>query len=89
MDFSRMPYAHLLRFQCKWCDQAIIVPVRSEAASLEKVDGYSYHVECQCGWAANLLGVEADRHWVTPWHDQQNIVKHLKGAGNARLSNLS
>ena len=81
------PYAHLLQFRCRRCEQPIVISVRSEAANLEKVDGDSYRLECQCGWSEKLLGVEAARHWVTPWHDEQKLIDHLQGARYERLSN--
>ena len=80
MDTQRMPYVHLLLFLCRRCEEPLVISVVSEAANLEKVDCDSYHVKCQCGWSNNLLGVEAARHWVTPKHDQQNIINHLLGA---------
>jgi hypothetical protein len=83
-----MPYVHLLLFLCRRCKQPIVMSVVSEAAKLEKVDGDSYHIKCQCGWFNNLLGVEASRHWVTPRHDQQAIINHLLGAApNERALN--
>ena len=86
MDTKQMPYVHLLQFLCRRCERPIVISVASEAANLEKIDADSHHVECQCGWLANLLGVEAARHWVTPSHDQQKIMNHLQGAHNERLS---
>ena len=87
MDTIQMPYVHLLQFLCRRCERPIVISVASEAANLEKVDGDSHHVECQCGWFENLLGVEAVKHWVTPSHDQRHITIHLQGARDERLSN--
>ena len=88
MEASQMPYVHLLQFLCRRCGQPLVIPVRSEAANLEKVDADSHSVKCQCGWLGSLLGVEAVRHWVTPWHHQQNVVDYLQGTVfNEKLSN--
>ena len=84
-----MPYAHLLQFRCRRCEQPIVISVESEAANLEKVDGDSYRLECQCGWSETLVGVEAARHLVTPWHDEQQIIDHLQGARYERQSDPS
>jgi len=82
-----MPYAHLLQFRCRRCEQPIAIVVRSEAANLERVEGDSYRLECQCGWSEDLLGVEAARHWVvTPWQDEQIIIEHLQDDRDERLS---
>ena len=84
-----MPYAHLLQFRCRRCEQPIVLSVRSEAANLETVDGDSFRLECQCGWSETLLGVEAARHLVTLWHDEQQITDYLEGAGYERQSDPS
>jgi hypothetical protein len=89
MNFSRMPYVHLLLFRCRRCEQRMVITVQNEGANLEEVDGGSYHVKCQRGWFENLLGVEAVKHWVTPSHDQRHITNHLQGARDERLSNPS
>jgi len=67
MNEKDLPYVHVLVFQCKHCNGPLLVPVVTEASNLEKVDGDTFDVECQCGWWKRLLGVEAARHWVAPW----------------------
>jgi hypothetical protein len=79
MDFSRMPYVHLLAFRCRRCEQQVVITVPNQAANLEEVDGASHYVKCPCGWIENRLGVEAAKHWVTPSHDQRHITIHLQG----------
>ena len=86
MDFSQMPYVHLLLFRCGRCGQQLVITVPNGAANLEEVDGDSYRVECQCGWFEHLLGVEAAKHWVTPSHDQQHIIIYFAGDPDERLS---
>ena len=67
MHGKDLPYVHVLVFRCKHCHRPLLVPVMSEANNLEKVDGDTFEVGCQCGWWKELLGVEAARHWVAPW----------------------
>ena len=85
MDTKQMPDVHLLQFLCQRCGQPAVISVECDAANLEKVDADSYDVRCECGWSDNLLGAEAVRHWVTPRHDQRNIIDHLQGIRDEEL----
>ncbi len=74
-----MAYVHLLLFRCKDCQYSLALPVLADEANLERTDADSY-VRCICGGLQNFLGVQALRHWVTPWHDQQNLTHHFDGS---------
>ncbi len=74
MDTEQMPYVHLLLFRCKQCGEVLAISVASEARNLEKIDGDSHDFRCLCGWTENLLGVEALRHWVTPWENNEQTA---------------
>ena len=87
MDGKNLAYVHLLLFRCKRCKEPFAIPVTSTASNLEKIDGDTYSVECNCGWLQNLLGVEAVRHWVTPWEFAQS-VEHLSAAVTQLLTTL-
>src|ERR1700692_607962 len=81
-------YSHLLLFRCKRCHEPVAISVMSEEGNLERIDGDTFDVECNCGWFRNSsLGVEAVRHWVTPWEFAQS-VEHLSAAGDASVDNI-
>lgn len=80
-------YTHLLLFRCKRCKEPVAISVVSEEANLERIDGETLDVECNCGWFRNSLGVEAVRHWVTPWEFEQT-VEHLSAASNRTVDNV-
>ena len=75
MDTEKMLYVHLLLFRCKQCGEVLAISVASEARNLEKIDGDSHDFRCLCGWTENLLGVEALRHWVTPWENNEQTAR--------------
>jgi hypothetical protein len=60
-------FAHSLLFQCEACNGPIAISVTSSDRGLEAVDGAPLRVACGCGWAENLMGVSARRHWVVRW----------------------
>jgi hypothetical protein len=59
----------------------------TEEANLERIDGETFDVECNCGWFRNALGVEAVRHWVTPWEFEQR-VEHFSAASERSVDNV-
>ena len=73
MDANRCPYLHVLLFRCEQCNGPLPVPVMSEAANLEKIDGDIFGVECRCGWLQNMFGAEAAMHWVALWDDARQL----------------
>jgi hypothetical protein len=87
MDGNNVGYVHLLLFRCKRCKEPFAIPVTSPASNLEKIDGDTYSVECNCGWLQNLLGVEAVRHWVTPWEFPQS-ADHLSACSDQIVDNI-
>jgi hypothetical protein len=72
MAMDNSAYVHVLLFRCKRCNAPLVVPVLSEGANLEKIDGNTYEVHCSCGWSKKLLGIEAARHWVSPWEQTKD-----------------
>jgi hypothetical protein len=90
MDREQMPCLHLLLFLCKRCGEALAICVASERRTVEKIDGDSHHVRCFCGWADNLLGVEALRHCVLDSVGTENRPQSIpREVPNERLSNPS
>jgi hypothetical protein len=65
-------YTHLLLFECAQCSTAIPVAFPSESRNVEEADGRAFTVRCSCGWAGNLLGALARRHWVETWEPKGN-----------------
>jgi hypothetical protein len=80
-------YTHLLLFRCKRCTEPLAISVMTEEANLERVDGETFDVECNCGWFGNLLGVEAVRHWVTQWEFAQSVM-HLGAVSDRSVENI-
>ena len=57
-------FAHLLLFECPECSAPILKVTRHSERTLELVDAASITVQCCCGWAGDLLGIQAKLHWV-------------------------
>lgn len=66
-------YVHVLLFRCKRCKEPLVKSVPSEERNLERIDGDTFDVACNCGWFGNSVGVEAVRHWVSPWEFLQGL----------------
>jgi hypothetical protein len=80
-------YIHLLLFRCTRCNEPLSISVTSEEANLERIDGETFNVECNCGWFRNSLGVEAVSHLVAPWEFTQS-VEHLSAASNRSVDKI-
>jgi len=88
MDENKLAYVHLLLFRCKRCQEPVAISVMSEARNLERIYGETFDIECNCGWFRNSsLGVEAVRHWVTPW-DSAPSAEHLSAPGESTIENI-
>jgi hypothetical protein len=88
MDGKNLAYVHLLLFRCKRCKEPLVISVMSEEGNLERIDGETFDVECNCGWFVNSsLGVEAVRHWVAPCEFAQS-VEHSSSASNPSVENI-
>ena len=57
-------YAHFFLFKCLTCQGYLATVCSSSQGNLEPTDGHSFNLQCRCGWAGNLLGAAALRHWV-------------------------
>ncbi len=73
-------FAHSLLFQCEACERPIATSLTSAERALEKVDGASFKLSCECGWSNTLIGVNARRHWVITWpagglHDESEPLE--------------
>jgi hypothetical protein len=69
MDGKHSTFVHSLLFRCEECKQPLAMCVISTERNGEDVDGNSFDLLCECGWSRDLLGMQAIRHWVTPWLD--------------------
>jgi hypothetical protein len=67
MNGKPTTFVHALLFRCQKCTQPLSLGILSTERSSEKIDGDSFDLLCQCGWSKSLLGMQATRHWVTPW----------------------
>jgi hypothetical protein len=57
-----MNYVHLLLFECLQCGEPVIVTVKSEEETNDKIIWEALDGRCKCGWLKRLLGKEARRH---------------------------
>ena len=67
-------YAHVLLFSCPVCEKPLTAACVSTRSNLEIAQGEWFHPHCACGWAGDLAGVAAVKHWVEPWHASGTIV---------------
>lgn len=72
MDGEHIEYVHSRLFQCIQCKEPLVICVMTAERNLENIDGNPFEVRCKCGWMKRLLGMEAVRHWVTPWEALTN-----------------
>ena len=61
------PFVHILLFECHECGCPVAATLMSDRKSLEDIDARAMRVMCRCGWADELAGTEARRHWVDDW----------------------
>jgi hypothetical protein len=57
-------FVHTLWFQCRRCGSAISTAITSYHSNVEAVDGRKLPLRCECGWAANVFGYMAARHFT-------------------------
>jgi len=58
------PFVHVLLFECPVCNRPVCRAIATSERNLEKTDGRSFSIRCECGWAGNQMGLTARRHWV-------------------------
>jgi hypothetical protein len=66
-------YAHVLLFACPKCERAMVATCTSDSKSLEIAEANWYIIACVCGWAGELPGTTAVKHWVEPWHGKRLV----------------
>ena len=57
-------YAHFFLFMCQMCGGYLALVCSSSQINLEPADNHIFDVHCHCGWAGELVGFAALRHWV-------------------------
>jgi hypothetical protein len=72
MDRSDRAFVHVLLFECPNCARPMSTHKLNEHQSLEEADASAFPMNCQCGWAGELIGLRAQRHWVEPWRRQNS-----------------
>jgi hypothetical protein len=70
MNGNRLTFVHSLLFQCQACKQPLSLCIMSTDRNSENIDGNSFELLCVCGWTKTLLGMQARRHWVAAWVDE-------------------
>ena len=76
MDDKSTTFVHSLLFCCQGCKQPLALCVTNADGNTEKIDGNAFDLLCECGWSKSLLGMQAVRHWVTPWLDGDEESAH-------------
>jgi hypothetical protein len=57
-------YAHFFLFVCPACRNCLASVCSSSQCNLEPADAHIFDLQCYCGWAGELPGFAALRHWV-------------------------
>ena len=60
-------FAHVFLFRCPECHGAITSLCFHSESNLEMADEEVFRPACDCGWAGELSGFMAVRHWVQSW----------------------
>jgi hypothetical protein len=60
-------YAHVFLFRCDACHSALTSVCFESEGNLETADEQVFRSACDCGWAGELTGFVAVRHWVHCW----------------------
>ena len=64
METSPGLYAHFFLFVCPSCRNYLASVCSSSQCNLEPADAHIFALRCYCGWAEELPGFAALRHWV-------------------------
>jgi hypothetical protein len=64
METSPSLYAHFFLFVCPSCHNYLASVGSSSQCNLEPADAYIFGLRCYCGWADEMPGFTALRHWV-------------------------
>ena len=67
MQIVTESYAHVLLFACPKCATPLASACASTHKNLEVADAHWFNPRCHCGWAGEVIGVQAVRHWVESW----------------------
>jgi len=60
-------FAHVLLFSCPACGSPLATACASTRKNLEQAEGHWFNPHCHCGWAGDVMGVTAVKHWVESW----------------------
>jgi hypothetical protein len=66
-------YAHVLLFACPQCGAPLASACASTEKNLEVADAHRFNPRCHCGWTAEMIGVQAVKHWVETWRLPVNV----------------
>jgi hypothetical protein len=72
--FDNEQYAHVLLFACPQCDRPLAATCVSAKKNLEIAEAKWFTNHCHCGWAGDIAGVTAIRHWVLPWRGKAIVA---------------
>jgi len=60
-------FVHILLFRCRNCFKPVASAIATGERNPDEADGFSFALNCVCGWSASEMGVSAKRHWVEEW----------------------
>jgi hypothetical protein len=69
--------AHFFLFLCPECRNYLASVCSSSQCNLEPADAHIFGLHCYCGWAGELPGFAALRHWVEcgKYVDLRNVAE--------------
>lgn len=67
LPISPEQHAHVLLFACPQCERPLASACASTSKNFEEADAHFFNPHCHCGWTGPVAGMEAAKHWVTPW----------------------
>ena len=81
---SAEEFVHVLLFKCPVCHGPSAAFCLIQESNLETADDHVFPCHCDCGWAGELVGFLAIRHWVAPW--DAPLASKAAVAGTAKSS---
>lgn len=80
-------YAHILLFACPVCERPLAATCVSTRSNLEIAASEWYAPRCYCGWAGELAGVAAIKHWVESWRNKAQLLPGEPGSCDGKPLN--